>query len=294
VVIVNWNSGPALAACLDSLQRFAPASEWEAVVVDNASGDGSDAAAGRPGVRLVRNRHNRGLAAANNQGISTTSGEFLIIANPDVVFGPRSIDELVASLRRHPGAAFAVPRLVFPDGAPQTSAGDLPSLGDALVGRSWSLARRRWAAGRGGRHRRAEPSGPWWHGWSHDEDRPIGRGAEACYAVRRSALASIGLQDERYRLDWEGVDWAERAARAGWEVRLAPDAVVTHVGGVSVAGAPLRWVVQSHLGMYRYFADRSAPGARPFLAAVIAARALAKLAAVAAGAPVYRWAQGRR
>lgn len=284
VVVVNWNAGGFLLDMLASLERNPPSVPWEAVVVDNASTDGSPeaAAAAHRWVRLLRLARNRGLAAGNNAGLAATTGRAVLIANPDVVLGPGDVDGLLAVLDRHRRAAFVVPRLAHPGGAPQTSAGDLPRLPEALLGRRAS-----------GWLRQGGPtSGFWWHGWAHDVERPIGRGAEACYLVRRAAVADIGPQDERYRLDWEGVDWAERARRAGWEIWLAPEVCVTHLGGVSISRAPLRWVLESHRGMYRYFAGRTPAAWHPALAVAVAARAALKAAAVAGGLPLYRWAQG--
>jgi hypothetical protein len=182
---------------------------------------------------------------------------------------------MVATLDRHPRAAWIVPRLRHDDGSLQTSAGDLPTVWDALAGRQIARAR----------HRRA--TGLWWDGWAHDEEREIGRGHEAAYLVRRAAIEEVGLQDERYRLDWEGIDWTARLRAAGWQVWLCPDAEAVHLGGASVRQVPYRWIVWSHRGMYRYFADRTPAATRPLLAAAVTARAVAKLAAAIGGVALY-------
>lgn len=274
VVVVNWNGGDHLLDMLASLERHPPSVAWEAVVVDNASTDASAAAAvaSYPWVRLIRHDTNRGLAAGNNAGLAATAGRAVLISNPDVVLPAGAVDGLLGALDRHPRAAFVVPRLVDPDGTRQTSAGELPTLGQAWRGR--------------------RSAGFWWHDWAHTEERSIGRGAEACYLVRRAAVDEIGGQDERYRLDWEGIDWTDRVRRAGWEVWFEPSVTVVHVGGVSISQARLRWVVESHRGMYRYFADRRAPWQKPFLAAAVGARAALKAGALLSGMPLYRWAHG--
>jgi GT2 family glycosyltransferase len=269
VIIVNWNAGPALAGCLTSLAEHPPAVPYEVVVVDNGSTDGSARAAqaANPGLRLIGNSGNRGLPAANNQGIVAARGSTLLISNPDVVYGPGAVDALLDTLARHPRAAIVVPRLRYEDGSVQTSVGDLPTLGEALAGRQ--------------AQRRRDPSGPdagfWWDGWAHDEERRVGRGHEAAYLVARQAVEEVGLQDERYFLDWEGVDWTERMTAAGWEVWFTPAAEVVHLGGVSIRQVPFRWIVRSHRGIYRYFATRH-PWWRPGLAPLVAARAAVKLA----------------
>ena len=271
VVLVTWNSGEVLEACLSSLAA-ATVHELDVVVVDNASGDDTLDVARRvlPAARVITNTRNRGLAAGNNQGLLASRGEVVIISNPDVEYLPGSLDELLAGLERHPRAAITVARLQGLTGELQTSAGSLPTLGDAVVGRA--LLRK---LGRG------QDGGTWWDGWSHDEERRIDHGQEACYAVRREALVEIGGQDERYWLDWEGLDWAARVAEAGWEIWFVPAARVVHLGGVSVRRATRRWVVASHKGMWTYFGDRH-PRLRLPLLLVFGLRALLKLAAVTA------------
>lgn len=246
-------------------------------MVDNASRDGTaHAVAEHPiGAEVIVNRANRGLAAANNQGIAATSGRFVLIANPDVVVGRGALEALVDVLERRPRAALAIPRLRYPDGRLQVSAGDLPTLREALLGRQ---AQARDPGG---------ASGFWWDGWSHDEERRVGRGHEACYLVRRRAIGEVGVQDEGCFLDWEGIDWAARFRAAGWEAWFTPAAEVVHLAGASIRQAPLRWIVGSHRGMYRYFSKRFARGWRPMLAAVIAARGATKAIAAAAGPAAY-------
>lgn len=269
VVIVNWNAGAALAGCLASLAEHPPSRPYEVVVVDNGSTDGSARAAlaANPGLRLIENGGNRGLPAANNQGIVAARASKLLISNPDVVYGPGAVDALFDTMARHPRAAIVVPRLRYEDGSLQTSVGDLPTLGEALAGRQ---AQRR-------RTRSGPVTGFWWDGWAHDEERRVGRGHEASYLVARQAVEEVGLQDERYFLDWEGVDWTERMTAAGWEVWFTPEAEVVHLGGVSIRQVPFRWIVRSHRGIYRYFATRH-PCWRPGLAALMVARATVKLA----------------
>jgi GT2 family glycosyltransferase len=275
-VVVTWNSGDVLPRLLDSLLAHPPSCRWEAVVVDNGSTDGTLAVAREHPAAplLLANGSNRGLAAANNQGIAASRGEILAIANPDTEVTEGALDALIEALGRHPRAAMMVPRLRYPDGRTQTSAGDLPTLPTALLGRQGQALNR----GRGGF---------WWDGWAHDREVEIGRGHESFYLVRREAIAEIGPQDEGFALDWEGVDWAARAHEGGWEVWFTPEATIVHASGASIRQVPLRWIVGSHRGMYRYFAKRRPWYLRPLLAAVIALRGLLKAVAAIAGPGAY-------
>jgi N-acetylglucosaminyl-diphospho-decaprenol L-rhamnosyltransferase len=282
VVIVTWNAREALLDCLEALVTNPPSVPWEVIVVDNASSDGTreSVAAAAPWVRVIANNTNRGLPAANNQGIAASAAPYVLIANADTQVGPGAVDSLLGLLTRRPKAAFAIPRLRHPDGSLHISAGDLPTLGDALAGRQIQ------------RRRRQLEGGFWWDGWAHDVERRIGRGHEACYLVRRAAIAEIGLQDEAFFLDWEGIDWTARAHDLGWEVWFTPEAEVVHLGGASIKQVQLRWIVRSHRGMYRYFAKRASPPLRPLLALTFGARAATKSAAWALGLATYERGQG--
>ncbi len=279
LVIVSWNVREPLLACLRSLRANPPSASWEAIVVDNASADGTVEAvrAEAPWARVIANDTNRGLAAANNQGLRASSGRVVVVSNPDVEYRAGALAALLQLLDRRPHAAFAFARLVDRDGTVLTCAGDPPTLRGALRGRQ---AVRRMPFG-------SEPSGFWWDGWAHDREVQIGHGLEACYAIRREALDEIGLQDERYWLDWEGIDWVARARDAGWEAWFCPTAEVVHLGGKSIRQAPFRSIVHSHRGIYRFFSRRMPVPLRPLLALVVAARAGLKMAVQAARVDLY-------
>jgi len=279
IVIVTWNSAAVLPRCLDAIERHPPSLPYDVIVVDNGSTDGTTDGVG-PYHRVIANAANRGLPAANNQGMVAVVGDAFLITNPDALVHHGAIDALVDLLDRQPRAGFAIPRLEYEDGRLQTSAGDLPRLREALAGRQ---AQRR---------RRAGPGAFWWDDWPHDEERKIGRGHEACYLVRRAAVADIGLQDESFPLDWEGIDWAARAHDGGWQIWFTPSARVTHLGGTSIRQVPVRWVISSHRGMYRYYAKRSTPVAHAPLALLFAGRAAAKLAGMAARMATYERGHG--
>jgi GT2 family glycosyltransferase len=289
-VVVNWNGGDLVVECLRSLLDHPPSVPLEVILVDNASSDGSveQVRSELPDVKVIANAENLGLAAGNNQGIRASRAPFVLISNPDVLYPDGAVDELHDLLQRRPRAAFAVAKLKDPDGTLQTSAGDLPTLPEALLGRSAAavISRvprrgRNGTSGVGGRR------GFWWHGWDHSTEQPIGHGGEACYLVRRAAIDDVGLQDETFVLDWEGIDWSRRVAEGGWEIWYCPQAEVVHTGGVSIRQVPYRWIVSSHRGMYRYFRPKLSPRSRVLVGSAITLRAGVKLATAAVDARIY-------
>jgi N-acetylglucosaminyl-diphospho-decaprenol L-rhamnosyltransferase len=286
MVIVSWNSGADLLRCLESLSHNPPGCAWEAIVVDNNSTDSSiDAARERaPWARFLINPENRGLAAANNQGMFASTGQFILLANADVAFTPGAIDALIDVCERHPRAGVVVPQLLQPDGHCQVSVGSLPTLREAAF-----RMKPRYRGNASG----LVDAGFWWSGWAHDQERQIGHGAEAAYLVRRAAVTEVGAQDEHFELDWEGVDWSARMADLGWEVWFTPTARMQHAGGSSIRQVPLRWIVSSHRGMFRYFRTRVPRRAVPLVLLTIALRAAVKAATYGIGRTHYESARRR-
>jgi GT2 family glycosyltransferase len=281
VIIVNWNAGERLHACLASLADCVRSDAVEVIVVDNGSTDGSVALARRSTrelpVRWVENVDNRGLARAQNQGLLASVGDVIVLANPDVVFGPGSLSAFEAAFARHPRAGMLSGRVTFPDGSIQTTAGDLPTLREALAGRQ-----RQWRRSKFG-----TPAGFCWDGWAHQVECRTGRAGDAVYAVRRAAVATVGLLDERFFLDWEAVDWSARMHDAGWEIWFCPDAQFTHYAGTSTGrAAAARWIIDTHRSMYQYFTNRF-PMARPLFSVLFAFRAGAKLTLASLGVPLH-------
>lgn len=105
VIIVNYNAGEKLLRCLACLdaQSFR---DFETIIVDNASGDGSAsrAKAQHPDARLIQSGSNIGFAAANNLAARDARGEWLAFLNPDAYAQADWLEELVAASARYPFA----------------------------------------------------------------------------------------------------------------------------------------------------------------------------------------------
>lgn len=213
VVIVAYQSGDFLQPCVDALaaQDFA---DFEALVVDNASSDGSVERLRLPDARFrVRPMgYNSGFAVANNVAARETTGEFLVLLNPDAVADPHWLGRLVAAARARPEAAsFGSTQLRL--GAPDV----LDGIGDV-----WHAAGLAWRAGEGWPAARAPGDG--------EIFGPCG--AAALY--RREQFLAVGGFDERFFCYCEDVDLAARLRGLGGRSYRVGEAVVRHAGsGIS-------------------------------------------------------------
>ena len=118
VIVVSYNTREPLRRCLRSL-----GDADEAIVVDNASGDGSAemVEAEFPSVRLIRNATNRGFGAANNQGLEAMTGDLALCLNSDAAAQPGALRLMVRVMDAHPDVVACGGRLQFPDGRLQES-----------------------------------------------------------------------------------------------------------------------------------------------------------------------------
>lgn len=247
-VVVNYEAGDALVACVRSLlaDRSAGAAP-DVVVVDNGSRDGSIAALQRavPSVRVLDPGANVGYARAANLGIAATTAPIVAVCNPDVEVRPGTAAAMLAAFADDSVGA-AGPRIRNPDGSTYPSARRDPALGDALghavLGLVWpgNPFTRRY------RELDADPARP------RDVDWVSG----AAVWLRRSALDAVGGWDEAFFMYGEDVDLGRRLRAAGWRVRYVPEGDVTHVQGLSTDRRPYRMIVEHHRSLYRLAAKR--------------------------------------
>ena len=142
-ILVNYNAGRELAMALQSIADDLAEPSWEAVVVDNASSDGSAAAvtAFAPHARVIQNRENVGFARGVNQGLGATSAPTVLIMNPDCRLGQGAFGALSGELESGDRVALAGPRILNPDGSVQGSARGDPDMLTGLFGRTTALRR---------------------------------------------------------------------------------------------------------------------------------------------------------
>jgi N-acetylglucosaminyl-diphospho-decaprenol L-rhamnosyltransferase len=258
VVVVNYESGPALLRCVEGWQADGAS---EVVIVDNGSRDGSvDLVRARfPDLEVVAPGTNLGYGSAANRGVAATASPLILVCNPDLEVRPGVLAALARVLDRDPGCAVVGPMIRTSGGERYPSARKFPSLidagGHALLGifvpgnrftRSYQQAD-------------LGDVGPVTVDWL----------SGACLLVRRSAFEQIGGFDEAYFMYAEDVDLCWRLKTAGWTVSWVPEAEVIHRQGVSTDHHPYRMILEHHRSLLR-FAVRTSQGWRRALLPLVA------------------------
>ena len=248
VAIVNWNTTTLLEECLGSLQAFPPSAEHEVIVVDNAS-DGFDESAFRsrfPHVKLIANTDNAGYAKGNNQAIEASTGEYVLLLNPDTRVTEGALDALIQFMDRHEDAAACGAKLVRPDGSVERSVRSFPYPA-AIAFEFLGLSRIAPKSRTFGRYRMS------WFSYTEEAevDQPMG----SCLILRRRVIDEIGPFDESFPIFFNEVDWLYRAKQAGYKVYFTPAAVVFHHGAAATRLAGRREMIrESHDSLIRFYA----------------------------------------
>lgn len=221
VVIVNWNSGIQLRACVDSIAEHSEFLVVQTIVVDNGSVDGSDASVeGLPNVTLLRTGANLGFGKACNLGAKEASGKFLLFLNPDAALYENTLIESLRYMQdpAHADVGICGVQLIDSQGEISRSCARFPSpMGFALH----ALGADRFFPGLG--HAMLD--------WEHTQTRTVDHVIGAFFLVRREVFALLNGFDEKFFVYLEDLDFSYRARQAGWRSTYLADVQAFHVGG---------------------------------------------------------------
>ena len=216
IIIVNYKSKEKLITCLDSIAKSDLAGlSYETIVVENNSTDDlSDLS--YPNLKIIVSPDNLGMGGGNNLGIKNSTGEFILISNPDIVFEPNTISELHKYFKADPSIGLIAPKLINPDGSLQYSCIRFPKIYIPLL--------RRTSIGHFFPKTLANYS---MKGFDHNEIQKVDWLLGACFMVRRSDIKEK-LFDERYFMYFEDVDLCRQIHKRGQSVVYYPTVKVIH------------------------------------------------------------------
>jgi GT2 family glycosyltransferase len=208
-VVVSHGHAEEVAALLPVLRPQVD----ELVIVANVPGSVPD------GVPALENSRPVGFAANVNRGVAETSGEYVLVCNPDAVPEPTAVAELLRFAETHPRAGVVGPQMRNPDGSWQPSRRRFPTVLGTLVRRTpLRFVFRPFERQRAHYLLDERATDPVQADWL------LG----GFMLLRRRMLDELGGFDPGFRLYGEDIDLCYRAAKAGWERWQVPAAVVTH------------------------------------------------------------------
>jgi GT2 family glycosyltransferase len=248
IIILCWNDKKVIDDCLKSIYSTTLAIDFEVIVSDNGSTDGSiDLIRGRyPEVRVIENGQNLRFAKGNNVGIRESRGDYLLILNPDTIINPDTLDEMVKFADQHPEAAAFGCKVLNADGSYQIS------------GRPFTTIRGEWIAAL-----YLRPLGylcNWftsdlYMGWTGETERPVDW-LSGCFILARSeVLRRIGGFDAQFFYYYEDMDLCRRIWEAGHQILYVPDCSIIHLKGESTNKRlpAINFILDSQITRYLYY-----------------------------------------
>lgn len=276
ITICSWNTIDDLRLCLKSLEAVQDEANFEVIVIDNNSEDGSDrmTASEFPWVRLFALKENLGFTGGHNFALQEMNGRHIMPLNSDTIVHKGAIKGLMEYLNLHPEAGVIAPKLLNPDGSLQLSCRRFPNPVAALF-RNTPIGKL-FPNNRFTREYLMQD-------WSHDAPREVDWVSGAAFIARGELTDKIGLFDPAYFMFCEDVDLCFQCWKQGFKVVYLPHLTITHAIGRSTDKAPNRMIGRFHRSMFRFYTKNRVPEMfvlfRPF-ATVFAAFALSARASV--------------
>jgi GT2 family glycosyltransferase len=221
IVVVNWNSGAQLRACVDSIASYEAGAIEQIFVIDNCSSDGSDASVdGMPNVTLIRADANLGFGKACNLGAKMCKGEYLLFLNPDAALYPNTVTLSLAYMQdpTHLDVGICGVQLLDESGHISRGCARYPS----PIGFVFHAI---------GLDRLFPRLGHFMSEWSHQQTREVDHVIGAFFLVRRSVFDMLQGFDERFFVYLEDLDFSYRARLAGWRSIYLSEVQAFHAGG---------------------------------------------------------------
>lgn len=248
IIIVNWKSAAYLDNCLSSICENTDRLNYEVIIVDNASYDGSETVASRYGdvVRFIQSKENLGFARANNLGFQHAKGKSLLFLNPDTEIKGDALVRMQHLLLHFSDAGALGCRILNSDGTIQTSCIQaFPTITNQLLDAEWL--------------RKLTPRSKLWGMAPLFDSRGDATEVEAisgaCIMVRRAVFEQVGMFSTEYFMFAEDIDLCFKIHKAGFKNYYSNEAMIIHHGGGSTkqAGKSLSSAVLVRESIRRFF-----------------------------------------
>jgi N-acetylglucosaminyl-diphospho-decaprenol L-rhamnosyltransferase len=226
IIIVNMNTADWLQQCLVSISQTKGSVGLEVILIDNASTDLSIEVAQQvyPEIYVLPQLRNVGYVPANNLGLASATGRYVMFLNNDVRVYPGCFQELVSFLDDHPDVGAVSGQILNPDGSDQGCARRFPTVMNGLFGRRSLLTR-------------LFPRNPWSKrymiGRQVIDDHPfeVEILSSACLVLRAELAKDLGGMDEDFKLYWVDAELCSRVRQRGYKVYCVPRAKIMHYEG---------------------------------------------------------------
>lgn len=258
IILVNYNTKDHSLECLKSLRMNLKDLEYEIIVADNASEDGSVAAIKQsyPDVKVLSLTENAGYARANNLAAAEASGSHLLILNCDTVVPAGAVELLLAVKKKQPGYAIVAPLILNEDSTFQLSFGkDLTLISEfflKFIYPRWYRTLFKLKRGR--------------------ISRTVDWVSGACFLIDRTLYQDLGGFDENFFIYIEDADLCRRVRRQNLQVYYTTEAHITHFLGGSTNRYPSQVLPHAKRSQLYYYCKHLSPFSRSLLSLYLKSR----------------------
>ncbi len=248
IVLVAFNSRKHLLACLKSLYTTPPTLDFEVIVIDNGSDDGTQEALAErfPEARLIESGHNAGYTGGNNLGYRNSSGRHLLFLNPDTLVTGAALEQMVSCADSDGHCGAVGPKVLNADGSLQRSCYPAARLSTVIT----SVFFLDYIPG----FETLTGIKPNYHPEDYAREMNVDVACGCCLLVPRRILDEVGPFDDVYWMYGEEADLCERIRTHGYAVRYAPSASIVHFGGATTQDHALPWRIHVERNRRLFFA----------------------------------------
>jgi GT2 family glycosyltransferase len=246
VIIVSYNVYPFLDNCIRSVEQALKGIEGEIIVVDNASVDRTVHFLHEnfPSVKVIANSANVGFARANNQGISISRGEHILLLNPDTIVEEDTFRICLDFMDEHPEAGALGVKMLDGSGKflPESKRG-LPTLRASFMKMTGLY--------------KIFPGSSTWNSYyqghiGENETAVIAVLSGAFMFIRRKAIDIAGWLDEDFFMYGEDIDLSYRISKSGFKIYYLPKTNIIHYKGESTKKSSLNYILTFYEAMLTF------------------------------------------
>lgn len=256
-IIVNHNTGSILKQCIDSIYKHEKSVDFEIIIVDQNSSDNSKDIIGElttayHNVKKLLLDKNYSFSYANNQGYSISSGEYILIMNPDIIFTESILSKLIDGLEKQPDLGAICPLLIGEDGKFQRNYFQrYPSIIQFVLFHSIFAKPFYKFPKLMNRYLENQNIAPDSKRFEFVEQIPC-----AFFLTKRNIFEQAGKMDENYYLFFEDVDLSYQINKK-YKLAIDTSLRVTHLGGVSLRNDDNWWLYGRFIMSMNHFFDKN-------------------------------------
>ena len=275
IIIVSFNTKNLLVSCVKSILKYTKEINFEIIVVDNGSKDGSAEATKELGATVIKNNTNLGFATANNQGFKISNGRYVLFLNSDTEIHDNVLGEIVHWMDITPKVGIATCGLKNKDGSLQATGGYFPTLPRVF---SWMTIQDLPFV-----DSLIKPFHPY-HSKSlffkgdnfYKTKKELDWVTGAFLLTRHETLEKAGGWDESFFMYVEEVDLCFRVKKLGYKVWFMPEWSITHLGGASSKNREFS-LVSEYQGLKKFYKKHFPAWQHPILRIMLKIGALGRM-----------------